>query len=107
MNKNPIATLISSLIFLILSPTNILSATEAYPRAQDVFLHVADYGRTGVYAEQFLRAFDVLSYSILVLTLAFIAYAIIQILNIWTNIQQSRRLKKRRGDVDDDQNSEA
>lgn len=107
MIKGPISRLALVFELLILSSTASFSSTAAYPRASDVFLHVADYGRTGVYAEQFLKAFDVLSYSILVFTLAFIVFAVVQVLNFWRKVQYSKKCKKCRADIEDDADADA
>ncbi len=69
--------------FLLSTTTAQTSAQVAYPRSSETFVHIAEYGRTVVFVDQFLRAFDVLAYSFLVLTLAFLLFTAAKIVELW------------------------
>lgn len=89
-------SIIFGLLASILLSTDIVQSASAYPRSSDIFLHVADYGHTAVYVDQFLRAFDVLAYSVLVFTLAFCVFTVIYIVSCYKKATGASR--KRTGD---------
>lgn len=80
------------LVLLISSVHCLSEAASAYPRSSDIFVHVADYGHTAVYMDQFLRAFDVLAFSILAFTIAFCIFTIVHIVLCYRNaVEASKR----------------